>query len=139
MKSESSWRERSRNARNWLCFSASPWLVRAASHCMLLRCSLLPMVSMPVMALVTMEECMSLVSSKETRIGPIFSFKARSVLSFILTNHIQSPPFLLYIYNDISLSVYSNNTIYRYYSRALGSYAFSWKIGRCFVVVPILK
>src|SRR5437763_8112901 len=97
------------------------------------------MLSMPVLALVNMQECRPLMPSKESRIGPVFPIKVRSKLSFILTDHVQSPPFLLCIYNDISLSVYNNNTIYRYYSRALGSYAFSWKIGICFVVVPIVK
>jgi len=57
----------------------------------------------------------------------------------MLIDHLQSPPLLLSIYNDISLSVYSNNTIYRYYSQTFGNYAFSWKIGICCVVVPIVE
>src|SRR5207245_10070158 len=102
-------------------------------------CWLLPMSTRAVMAQVCMEEYRSLMPSKESRIGPVSSFKARSKLSFMLTDHLQSPPFLLCIYNDISLSVYSNNTIYRYCSQTFGSYAFSWKIGIWIVAVPIVK
>src|SRR6266702_2034896 len=91
------------------------------------------------MALTTIEERKSWIPSKESRIGPVFSISTRSKMSFMLTDHIQSPPFLLSIYNDISLSVYSNNAIYRYYSQTFSSYAIAWKIGICFVVVPIVK
>src|SRR6266581_1392234 len=84
------------------------------------------MTTRSVMAQVSMEEYRPLMPSKESRIGPVSSFKARSKLSFMLTDHLQSPPLLLSIYNDISLSVYSNNTIYRYYSQTFGNYAFSW-------------
>src|SRR6202162_3364526 len=68
------------------------------------------------MSLATIEECRSWMPSKESRTGPVFSISARSKISLLLTDHILSPPCLLSIYNDISLSVYSNNTIYRYYS-----------------------
>src|SRR6266700_3223652 len=89
------------------------------------------MASRSVMTLVTMEEYRPLMPSKESRIGPVFPIKARSKLSFILTDHLLSPPCLFCIYNDISLSVYGNNTIYRYYSQAFGNYAFFGKIGIC--------
>jgi hypothetical protein len=59
------------------------------------------------------------VPTKDARLRPIAFLKVSS-MSVNVTNHLFSPPFLLLFDNDISLSVYSNNTIYRYYSHLSG-------------------
>src|SRR6266487_1995058 len=79
---------------------------RSAAECELLCCWLLPV-----------EESRSLMPTKEAGIRPVASLKPSSNLSVKVTHHMISPPFLFLFYNDISLSICINNTIYRYYSQ----------------------
>ena len=89
---------------------------RSAAQCELFCCWLVPVATESVMARMTVEESRSLMPTNEAGIRPVASLKPSSNLSVKVTTHRVSPPFLFSFYNDISLSRYINNTIYRYYS-----------------------
>ena len=93
------------------------YLCRIAAECELICCWLLPMATESVMARMTVEESRSLMPTEEAGIRPVASIKPSSNMPVKMTNHRLSPPYLYLFYNDISLSMYINNTIYRYYSQ----------------------
>jgi hypothetical protein len=76
--------------------------------------------------------------TKDARSRPVAFLKVSS-MSVNVTNHLLSPPFLFLLDNDISLSAYSNNTIYRYYSHLSGE-SFGareiWPVG-VFLLCPV--
>ena len=93
------------------------YLCRIAAECELICCWLLPMATESMMARMTVEESRSLMPTEEAGIRPVASIKPSSNMPVKMTNHRLSPPYLYLFYNDISLSMYINNTIYRYYSQ----------------------
>jgi len=90
---------------------------RSAAECELLCCWLVPVATESVMARMTVEESRSLTPTKEAGIRSVASLTPSSNLSVKVTYHMVSPPSLFVFYNDISLSMHFNNTIYRYYSQ----------------------